>query len=229
MDSPSGFKRGLIVEGHADFASVGREGVSVGEFLNVVRDKADRSVGVTELHTAAVHGASRIKAPSMESDIGDRIVGGKVSVDGRRMGDPSNPAFATIPSIRVDDPGKQGREVRVGDQAAVGQEALASAVGSRSGPITDASYGLLHGHGVAELFIPEDGFGQDDGIASSIDTFSEFSERPRPEHSVGFESIIVGQVTTATDADHVVQAGRETGRIVREGRRKQGRLAIAWT
>ena len=165
----------------------------------------------------------------MESDIGDRIVGGKVSVDGRRMGDPSNPAFATIPSIRVNDAWEQGREVRVGDQAAVKEEALASAVGSRSGPIADASYGLLHGHGVAELFIPEDGFGQDDGIASSIDTFSEFSERPRPEHSVGFESIIVGQIATATDADHVVQAGRETGRIVREGRRKQGRLAIAWT
>ena len=88
---------------------------------------------------------------------------------------------------------------------------------------------MLHGHGVAELFIPEDGFGQDDGIASSIDTFSEFSERPRPEHSVGFESIIVGQVTTATDADHVVQAGGETGRVVREGRGKQGRLAIART
>jgi len=217
MDSPSGFKRELIVEGHADFASVGREGITVGEFLNVVRDKADRTVGVTELHTAAVHGASRIKTPSMESDIGDRVVGGKVSVDGRRMRDPSDPAFAAIPSVRVDDPGKQGREVRVGDQAAVGQEALASAVGSRSCPIADASYGLLHGHGVAELLVPKDGFGQDDGIACSIDTFSEFSERPRPEHSIGFESIIVGQIATATDADHVVQAGGETGGIVREG------------
>ena len=119
---------GLIVEGNADFASVGREGISVGEFLNVVRDKADRTVGVTELHTAAVHGASRIKTPSMESDIGDRIVGGKVSVDGRRMGDPSDPAFATIPSVRVNDAWEQGREVRVGDQTAVGQEALAGAI-----------------------------------------------------------------------------------------------------
>jgi len=196
--------------------------------LNIVRDKADRTVGVPELHTAAVHGASRIEAPAVESDIGKRIVGGKVSVDGRRMGDPSDPAFATIPSVGTDDAREQGREVRVGDQTAVGQEALASAVGGRSGPIADASYRLLHGHGVAELFIPEDGFGQDDGIACSIDAFGEFSERPGPEHSVGFESIIVGQIATATDADHVVQAGGEASRVVREGCGKQGRLAIAW-
>ncbi len=105
----------LVFQGNGNFPAVGRERISISELLDVVGNESNRTVGETELNTVAVQGASRIEPTSMEADVGNRMVGGQISVDGCCMRDTADPAFTSIASVGIDDSGEHGDQVWIGD------------------------------------------------------------------------------------------------------------------
>lgn len=69
-------KMPLVFQRDGHFVAVGRERIAIGEFLDVVGDKSNGTVGETQLDATTMQRTSRIEASSVESDVRNDMVGG---------------------------------------------------------------------------------------------------------------------------------------------------------